>query len=357
YPAERLAFMIEDAGLSVIITTQTLLDRLPELPADVVCLDRDAELIRAQSTERPSSNVSLDNLAYVIYTSGSTGRPKGVKISHRSINNRLLWMQSVFPLEANDRVLQKTVYSFDASVWELFLPLITGAQVYMAQPGGHQDSSYLASAVADHEITVLQLVPSMLQVLIAEPDLSRWRSLKRLFCGGEVLPLELQKKFFERVDAELINLYGPTEVSIDASYWICERQSNRNGVIIGRPISNTEVYVLDEQLRLAPIGVAGELFVSGIGLARGYHQRPELTAERFLPNPFSADPGRRMYRTGDLVSYHEDGAIEYLGRADHQVKLRGFRIELEEIESVLLEHKGVREAVVTIGEDGKGHQR
>ena len=357
YPAERLTFMVQDAGLSVIVTTQNLLDRLPELKGNVVCLDRDAELIRAQSTQPIASNTSLDNLAYVIYTSGSTGRPKGVKISHRSINNRLLWMQCAFPLATSDRILQKTVYSFDASVWELFLPLITGAQVFMAQPGGHQDSSYLAAAVADHEITVLQLVPSMLQVLIDEPDLSRWHSLKRLFCGGEVLPPELQKKFFERVDAELINLYGPTEVSIDATYWICQRDCNRHGVIIGRPISNTDVYVLDEQLKPAPIGVAGELFVSGVGLARGYHQRPELTAERFIPDPFSANPGRRMYRTGDLVRYHEDGAIEYLGRADHQVKLRGFRIELEEIESVLLEHKGVREAVVTIGEDRNGHQR
>ena len=356
YPVERLAFMIQDAALSVIVTTEDLLDRLPELSDGVVCLDRDADLIRAHSTEPVASNVSLDNLAYVIYTSGSTGRPKGVKISHRSINNRLLWMQSVFPLEPNDRVLQKTVYSFDASVWELFLPLMTGAQVFMAQPGGHQDSSYLAATVADREITVLQLVPSMLQVLIDEPQLSRWRSLKRLFCGGEVLSGELQKKFFERVDAELINLYGPTEVSIDATCWVCERGSNRAGAIIGRPIANTQVYVLDEQLRLAPIGVAGELFVSGVGLARGYHRRPELTAERFLPDPFSVDPGRRMYRTGDLVRYHEDGAIEYLSRADHQVKLRGFRIELQEIEAVLLEHKVVREAVVTVSQNN-GHQR
>jgi amino acid adenylation domain-containing protein/FkbM family methyltransferase len=357
YPAERLAFMIDDARLSVIVTTQDLIDRLPEIPDHVVCLDRDAELIRAQRSDGPPSAVTIDNLAYVIYTSGSTGRPKGVMISHRSINNRLLWMQSVFPLEPHDRILQKTVYSFDASVWELFLPLLAGAQVFMAQPGGHQDSDYLAATVAGAEITVLQLVPSMLQVVIDEPQLSRWRKLKRLFCGGEVLPVELQQSFWQRVDAELINLYGPTEVSIDATYWVCERQSNHAGVVIGRPIANTQVYVLDEQLRPAPLGVAGELFVSGVGLARGYHQRPELTAERFLPDPFSTDPGKRMYRTGDLVRYQEDGAIEYLGRADHQVKLRGVRIELEEIEAVLLEHKGVREAVVTIGQDTGGQQR
>jgi len=357
YPAERLAFMIQDARLSVIVTMQDLVDRLPAFQGHLVCLDQEADLIGAHDTGSPSSDVTIDNLAYVIYTSGSTGRPKGVMISHRSINNRLLWMQRVFPLEPNDRLLQKTVYSFDASVWELFLPLIVGAQVFMARPGGHQDSNYLAATVADREITVLQLVPSMLQVLIEEPDLSRWRSLKRLFCGGEVLPVDLQKRFFHVVDAELINLYGPTEVSIDATSWTCERKSSQTGVMIGRPIANTQVYVLDERLRPAPIGVAGELFVSGVGLARGYHQRPVLTAERFLSDPFSADPGRRMYRTGDLVRYHEEGAIEYLGRADHQVKLRGFRIELEEIEAVLLEHKGVREAVVTIAQDSTGHQR
>jgi amino acid adenylation domain-containing protein len=357
YPEERLAFMIEDARLSVIVTTKDLLDRLPAVEGHIVCLDRDAELIRTQSKESAASNVTLENLAYVIYTSGSTGRPKGVMISHRSINNRLLWMQRVFPLEPSDRVLQKTVFSFDASVWELFLPLITGAQVFMAQPGGHKDSAYLVATVADQQITVLQLVPSMLQVLIEEPGLSRWQGLKRLFCGGEVLPIELQKRFFQLVDAELINLYGPTEVSIDATSWICERNSNHAGVVIGRPIANTQVYVLDERLRLAPIGVAGELFVSGVGLARGYHRRPDLTVERFLPNPFSAEAGQRLYRTGDLARYHEDGAIEYLGRADHQVKLRGFRVELGELEAVLLEHQAVREAAVTIGPDASGNQR
>lgn len=357
YPEERLAFMIEDARLSVIVTTQDLLDRLPAVQGHIVCMDRDAELIRTRRKESAASNVTLQNLAYVIYTSGSTGRPKGVMISHRSINNRLLWMQHAFPLEASDRVLQKTVYSFDASVWEIFLPLMTGAQVFMAQPGGHKDSAYLVAAVADQEITVLQLVPSMLQVVIEEPQLSRWRSLKRLFCGGEALPIELQKRFFQLVDAELINLYGPTEVSIDATSWICQRNSNQAGIVIGRPIANTQVYVLDERLRLAPIGVAGELFVSGLGLARGYHRRPDLTAERFLPDPFSAETGQLMYRTGDLARYHEDGAIEYLGRADHQVKLRGFRVELGEIEAVLLEHQAVREAVVTIGQDATGNQR
>ena len=356
YPAERLALMIQDARLSLIVTTEELENRLPEFKGQIVCLDRDAQFIGAHSTDSASTNVTLDNLAYVIYTSGSTGRPKGVMISHRSINNRLLWMQGVFPLQVSDRVLQKTVSSFDASVWELFLPLIAGAQVYMAQPGGHQDSHYLATTVAEKEITVLQLVPSMLQVLIEEPQLANWRSLKRLFCGGEVLPVELQQRFFQRVDAELINLYGPTEVSIDATSWVCERENRGGGVVIGQPIANTQVYLLDERLRPAPIGVAGELFVSGVGLARGYHDLPGLTAEKFIPNPFG-EAGSRLYRTGDLARYREDGAIEYLGRVDNQVKLRGFRIELEEIEAVLREHKGVREAVVTVGHDTAGHQR
>jgi amino acid adenylation domain-containing protein len=352
YPRERLGFMLDDCGATVLLTDSGLVQSLTECAATVVCIDTDNEAISQQSKENLGLSLSPENLAYVIYTSGSTGQPKGVQISHRSVNNHMLWMQSVFPLEPNDRVLQKTVYSFDASVWELFLPLITGAQVFLAQPGGHQDSSYLAAAVADHEITVLQLVPSMLHVLLDEPQLSRWRSLKRLFCGGEVLPVELQQKFFERVDAELINLYGPTEVTIDTTYWICERRGTQNGVVIGRPVANTQVYVLDEALRPVPMGVDGELFVSGDGLARGYHQRPELTAERFLPNPFSNEPGLRLYRTGDLVRYLPDAVVEFRGRADAQVKLRGMRIELGEIEAALREHPDVEECVAVLRGEG-----
>jgi acyl-coenzyme A synthetase/AMP-(fatty) acid ligase/acyl carrier protein len=272
-------------------------------------------------------------------------------ISHRSTNNHLLWMQSVFPLEVNDRILQKTVSGFDASVWELFLPLITGAQVYLAQPGGHQDSHYLTATVAEREITVLQLVPSMLQVLIEEPQLARWRSLKRLFCGGEVLPVELQQRFFELVDAELINLYGPTEASIDATYWVCERGSRASGAVIGRPVANTQVYVLDERLRPVPVGVTGELFSSGVDLARGYHNLPGLTAEQFIPNPFG-EAGSRLYRTGDLARYLPEGLLEFRGRADSQIKLRGMLIELSEVEAALREYAAVAGCVVMLRGEG-----
>ena len=351
YPSDRLHFMLDDSGATVLLTDSRLAASLPGCSARVVCLDVEKKDISQQSRKNLNLDVNPDELAYVIYTSGSTGRPKGVMISHRSTNNHLHWMQSVFPLQASDRVLQKTVSSFDASVWELFLPLITGAQVYLAQPGGHQDSHYLATTVAEQKITVLQLVPSMLQMLIEEPQLAKWRSLKRLFCGGEVLPVELQQRFFELVDAELINLYGPTEASIDATYWICERESRASGEVIGRPVANTQVYVLDERLRPVPIGVAGELFIGGVDLARGYHNVPGLTAEKFIPNPFG-EAGSRLYRTGDLARYLPDGLLEFRGRVDSQIKLRGMRIELSEIEAALREYAAVASCVVMLRGDG-----
>lgn len=355
YPAERIAFLAADAGFSLVVTTAEFSDRLPK-DLNLVQLDSDHPAIATRSTAAIANTTTLDNLAYIIYTSGTTGRPKGVMITHRAINNRLLWTQHEYPLEPADRLLQKTVYTFDASVWELFVPLLTGAQLVMAVPGGHQDSAYLVEAVAAHGITVLQLVPSMLKIVLDEPDLSRLRTLKRMFCGGELLPLELQKKFFAAVDAELINLYGPTEVSIDATSWHCERNGTREHVTIGRPLANVQVFVLDEHLQPAPVGVPGELYVGGAGLARGYWQRPDLTAQRFVPNPFAGRDGERLYRTGDLARYHADGTLEYLGRIDHQVKLRGYRIELGEIEACLAEHAGVREAIVTLREDVNGNQ-
>nr|QEO74659.1 condensation domain-containing protein [uncultured bacterium] len=357
YPEERLAFMLEDTRGNVILTEGLWRERLPAARARVICLDLERASIARESEESARVEVDADNLAYVIYTSGSTGRPKGVMISHGSICNRLLWMRDAFPIGPGDRVLQKTPYSFDASVWELFAPLFGGACVVMARPGGQQDSAYLVGAVADEEITVLQLVPSMLQLVADEPGLERCRGLKRMFCGGEVLPLELQEKFFRRLDADLINLYGPTEVSIDATYWFCERDGVRAYVPIGRPLANVQVYVLDAGLRPTPLGVPGELYVGGVGLARGYHGRPALTAERFAPDPFSAEPGARLYRTGDLARRHPGGEVEYLGRVDEQVKIRGFRIEPGEIEAALLTHPAVREAAVVARVDATGQTR
>jgi iturin family lipopeptide synthetase A len=358
YPADRLDFMLKDAGVSVLLTHQRLDEKLPAHGARVVRLDADREAAEALEDSNPAPSATPDNLAYVIYTSGSTGTPKGVMIQHRAILNRLLWMQDKYPLTAEDRVLQKTTFSFDASVWEFFVPLLAGAQVVLARPGGQQDSAYLVEAVRRHGITVLQLVPTMLRVVLEEEDFKDCTSLRRVYCGGEAFPAELQRRFFALHTAELHNLYGPTETSIDAAHWECERDGKRPVVPIGRPIANTRLYVLDARMNPSPPGVPGELYVGGAGVARGYLNRPGLTAERFVPDPFSEEPGARLYRTGDLVRYGQGGALEYLGRVDHQVKLRGFRVELGEIESALRRHPSVAEAVVTASrQDGRDDAR
>ena len=348
YPRTRLSLLAHDAGVEVILTVAQLAADLPETGARVLRLDAEREALAAESSARVDSGVTPDNLAYVIHTSGSTGRPKGVMIAHRSICNRVLWMFDAFSFSASDVLLQKTSISFDASVWELFLPLMIGARLVMARPGGHQDAAYLVDAVRRHEITVLQLVPSMLRVLLDEFGLESCRGLRLLFCGGEALTTDLRDGVFQRLGAELHNLYGPTEVSIDATSWSCRRDVEETGdaVPIGRPISNMQVYVFNTGLQPAAAGAAGELHVGGVGLARGYLGRPDLTAESFIPSPLSENPGARLYRTGDLARQREDGTVEYLSRIDHQVKVRGFRIELGEIESVLSGHPGVREAIV-----------
>lgn len=385
YPPERLAFMLEDAQVPVLLTQQKLLDdgRLTinnqqsavNTHPIVVCLDTDWEAIRlsisAQATqENPgslaqnlSSTVNPENLAYVIYTSGSTGLPKGTMNTHRGLSNRLHWMQQAYQLTPADRVLQKTPFSFDVSVWEFFWPLLNGACLVMAQPGGHQDCAYLVKLIVQQQITTLHFVPSMLQVFIEEPGVKACSSLRRVICSGEALPWELQQRFFTCLNAELHNLYGPTEAAIDVTFWACQRHSDLNIVPIGRPIANTQIYLLDDHLQPVPIGVPGELHIGGVGLARGYLNRPDLTAEKFIANPFGQSPGvpsypqARLYKTGDLARYRQDGSIEFLGRIDHQVKLRGFRIELAEIEAVLGKHPAVRETVVMVREDEPGDKR
>lgn len=361
YPQERLRFMLTDAQSAVLLTQQRLVESLGgEWQRQLLCIDSEWSSIAESAEQNPVVPVTPQHLAYVIYTSGSSGQPKGVMVSHRAIANRLLWMQQELPLEASDRVLQKTAFSFDASIWEFFVPLLAGAQVEFARPGGQQESGYLAAVMAEREITILQVVPPMLEVLLEEKGWEQCRSLRRVYCGGEKLSEELSERFFEQVgerQMELHNLYGPTEAAIDATHWECERESGRGSVPIGRPLANVEVYVLGPELEPTPVGVAGELYIGGVGLARGYWQRPELTAERFIPHPYSAQEGARLYRTGDLARYAADGAIEYLGRVDHQVKVRGFRIELGEVESALRSHPGVREAVVVAREDETSHKR
>src|SRR6185312_10382497 len=293
-----------------------------------------------------------DNLVYALYTSGSTGRPKGVMVRHRGVVNRLLWAQEEYPVTASDRVLHKASFSFDFSVWELFGPLLCGARVVLAHPGGHRDPSYLAQALAEHGITLLHFVPSMLQAFLGQVELPAFPSLRYVFAGGETLTPELRDLALTRLGKVLRNQYGPTEISIDVTECPCRPGDRRRPVPIGRPIANASTWVVGPSWELQPVGVAGELLLGGEGVARGYQGRPELTAERFVPDPFTGVAGARLYRSGDLARWLPEGDLEFLGRIDQQVKVRGFRIEPGEIEAALLEHAGVREAAVVARDDG-----
>ncbi|HEX8185777.1 MAG TPA: amino acid adenylation domain-containing protein, partial [Blastocatellia bacterium] len=354
YPQGRLDLMIKGARSPVLLTQEHLRHKLLEKSVGIISLDTDPEAFGREAGADFESCVSPGQLAYVIYTSGSTGKPKGVMISHRAICNRLLWMQAALPLTPGDSVLQKTPFTFDASVWEFFVPLIAGARVVIAKPGGHKDSAYMIQAIKDHQVTVLQLVPSMLRVFIEEEEFPECTTLQRVFCGGEALPFDLQERFFARTDSELHNLYGPTEAAVDVTHWACERGDKRRTVPVGRPIANAQCYILYEGMQLAAVGAGGEMHLGGVGLAHGYLSLPDLTAEKFIPHPFSAEPGARLYRTGDLARYLAQGEIEYLGRIDNQVKLRGFRIELGEIEAVLCRHTDIQAAVVVAREVAPG---
>ncbi|HLP57555.1 MAG TPA: amino acid adenylation domain-containing protein, partial [Candidatus Deferrimicrobium sp.] len=360
---------------------------LPQDRIDYMLKDSGAKLLIDETFFRGSRGAVLQksppcraNLAYLIYTSGSTGKPKGVMIYHEGISNRLQWMQKEYGLTTDDRILQKTPFSFDVSVWEFFWTLSTGARLVMAFPGGHKDSSYLIEVINKEQITTIHFVPTMLNVFLEDPAIRSIHSLKRVICSGEALPLEYQERFFKHFGppAALHNLYGPTEASVDVTAWACERTPGQRIVPIGKPIANTQIYILDKNLNPVPVGVHGELHIGGIQLARGYINRPELTAEKFGPqitlitqineiiktkinksfgksrNPFSKGflaAGGILYKTGDLARWLPDGTIEYIGRLDSQVKVRGFRIELGEIESNLREFESVSDAVVMVTED------
>ena len=357
YPADRVAFMLDDAQLSVILTQERLSARLYEYDGKIVCLDSQNKLINLENSDNLPSTAVIDDLAYVIYTSGSTGKPKGAMNHHLGISNRLLWMQSVFRLTEADRVLQKTPFSFDVSVWEFFWPLLFGARLVIAKPGGHKDSAYLVNLIVEQNITTIHFVPSMLQIFLDDRDVVKCHTLKCVICSGEALAYDLQERFFARLNAGLYNLYGPTEAAVDVSYWECKHDSSLGIVPIGRPIANTRLYILDKYMQPVPVGVAGELFIGGVQVARGYLNRPDLTAERFIPDLFSENPRARLYKTGDLARFLPDGNIEYLGRLDFQVKIRGFRIELGEIEATLIKHPFVDEVVAMVREDVPGDKR
>jgi amino acid adenylation domain-containing protein len=358
YPEERINFMIADAQISILLTQEKLLPKLSlQNNAQTICLDSDWETIAQQNIDNPVSGVIADNLAYIIYTSGSTGKPKGVMINHRAICNHMLWMQTTFAFQETDTVLQKTPFSFDASVWEFYAPLLVGGKLIIARPGGHQDVSYLLEIINQQQVTIVQLVPSLLQMLLEQPGIEKCDSLKHIFCGGETLPLVLQESLLSRLSVNLHNLYGPTEACIDATFWTCQADINQKNVPIGRPIHNAKTYILDSNLQPVPIGIPGELYIGGAGLARGYFNRPELTADKFIANPFNHAKLERLYKTGDLVRYLPDGNIEFLGRIDNQVKIRGFRIELGEIEEVLNQHPDVLNAVVITSVDAVGSKK
>ncbi|WP_283137196.1 non-ribosomal peptide synthetase [Rhizohabitans arisaemae] len=346
YPRDRLAFMLADAAAAVLVTEKALLETLPTADVPIVLLD---EPDRSRPARNPERAATEANAAYMIYTSGSTGQPKGVPNTHRGICNRLDWMQKTYPLTSADAVLQKTPASFDVSVWEFFWPLLAGARLVVARPGGHKDTAYLRDLIVERKITTMHFVPSMLAAFLEEDGIEACVSLKRVVCSGEALPAASADRFLSRLPGcELHNLYGPTEAAIDVSHWRCA--GGETEIPIGRPVQNTRLHVLDEHLRPVPVGVAGELHIAGPQLARGYHDRPALTAERFVPDPYGP-AGSRLYRTGDLTRLRADGAIEFLGRIDHQVKLRGLRIELGEIEVALRARPGVRDTVVVVRDE------
>lgn len=359
YPAERLDLMVADAAPELVLSSRAVVAAVPRRRPVLVLDDPGAlSALAAQPATGPGrGHLRPQHLAYVIYTSGSTGRPKGVAVSHRSIVNRLAWMQAEYGLTPADRVLQKTPSSFDVSVWELFWTLGHGATLVVAAPGGHRDPAYLAEAVRRQAITTMHFVPSQLQGFLAEPTAPACTSLRRVVCSGEALPAELRDRFHRVLGPgpELHNLYGPTEAAVDVTAWPCGRD-DVGPVPIGRPVWNTGLRVLDERLRPVGAGATGELYLTGVQLARGYLNRPGLTAERFVPD-VAGPPGARMYRTGDLARWRGDGALEYLGRVDHQVKVRGFRVELGEIEAALSACPGVAQAVVLAHGEGSADRR
>lgn len=352
YPRERLSFMLEDSGLRIIVTQQHLIKSLPQNDAFVICIDSDRGVIASRSTINPEVNIEPENLAYVIYTSGSTGRPKGVQICQRALTNFLHSMRTRPGIDENDVVLSVTTLSFDIAGLEIYLPLMVGARLVMASYAAARDARLLATLIDDHQATLMQATPTTWRMLVD----SGWQGREKLkmLCGGEALSGELAERLLKR-GRELWNLYGPTETTIWSSIYKVDQMSAT--VSIGVPIANTNIYILDRTLHLIPSGSVGEIYIGGEGLARGYLNRVETTAETFIPDALSGESGARLYRTGDVGRYRSDGNIEYLGRVDHQVKVRGFRIELGEIEAVLRRHEAIKDVMVVVREDAPDDKR
>ncbi|NET60217.1 MAG: amino acid adenylation domain-containing protein, partial [Symploca sp. SIO2E6] len=358
YPQERVNYILSNSQAKFLITSSQLLSSLPNQEIPIICLDTEWEVISLESPENPESKVKPDNLSYVIFTSGSTGKPKGVEICHQSLVNFINSMSGKPGLTSSDRLLALATICFDIHTLEIYQPLTIGATVILVSRKVAQDGLRLASKISQSDVTVMQATPATWQMLLianwsGKPDL-------KAICGGEALPKELADSLLTQVGS-LWNMYGPTETTVWST--IYEVKPNRpirgegTPELIGCPIANTQIYILDSDLQPVPIGVPGELHIGGVGLARGYLNRLELTAAKFIPNPWSNKPGSRLYKTGDLARYLPDGNIEFLGRIDHQVKIRGFRIELGEIEAVLVQHSQVLAAVVIAREDIPGDKR
>ncbi len=361
YPKERLAFMIGDSQVPVVLTQSKFLEHLPTLaiPNRTVCLDTDWETMAQESAENPTSSAKAENLAYVIYTSGSTGNPKGVMVEHRSLGNYLCWFSKSPLAEKAVNLPVTTKLTFDASLKQLFPPLLRGNQICLVPDAVINQPAKLLEAIRGRDRFSLNCVPSLWNAVTdaidSDPDLVPPEALTSLLLGGESPSRQLLEKTFATFPGlDVWNLYGPTEATINATV---AKLRPDGPIIIGRPIGNTQVYILDPHLNPVPIGVVGEIHIAGDGLARGYWNRPELTKEKFIRNPFSETPGARIYKTGDLARYLPDGNIEFFGRIDHQVKIRGFRIELGEIETVLTQNPAVREAVILAREDIPGDKR
>jgi amino acid adenylation domain-containing protein/non-ribosomal peptide synthase protein (TIGR01720 family) len=347
YPKSRLSFLLQDADIQALLTQTALLQSVPESRKRRICIDSEAAAILGQKIDNPRSSASADDVAYIVYTSGSTGQPKGVAVSHGAASNHMQWIIRELPLRENGRMLHKHSTSFDAALSEILQPLLSGATLVIAPPGAEYDSDALIQIMRKQQVTAIDAVPAMLKALIENDEIAKCTDLKLIISGGEALAAELQQATYERLSwVQLVNAYGPTETAITAAFHRCNPQDKTPVVPIGKPISNTQIYILDQALQPVPIGVVGEIHIGGQGLAHGYLNAPSMTAKKFIPDPFSGKPGTRLYRTGDLGCYRQDGNIEYLRRADRQVKVHGFRVELREIEAELKKHKAVDDAVV-----------
>jgi len=358
YPKSRLSFLAQDADIQALLTQTALLQSVSENGKRLICIDSEAAAILRQKTENPPSGESMDDVAYVIYTSGSTGRPKCVAVGHGAAGNHMHWIMREFPLGENGRMLHKHSTSFDAALSEILQPLLSGATLVIAPPGAEYDSDALIQIMRRQRVTAIDAVPAMLKALVEDDEITKCTDLKLVISGGEALAAEIQQAVHKRLNGvQVVNAYGPTEAAITAAFYRCNPQDKTQAVPIGKPISNAQIYILDQALQPVPIGVVGEIHIGGQGLAHGYLNAQSMTAEKFMPDPFSGKPGSRLYKTGDLGRYRPDGNIEYLRRADRQVKVRGFRIELREIEAELKKHKAVDDAVVIVRSRAAGGNR